>query len=117
MTEAPTPSQSATGGPQPQPSPPRSLGLPLGLGLGLGVLLVIGAGVLASYVRRKATPQASVKKKQEQGEEYDLAVGQVYEAGGTQRAEMGAAIGRAGRSELSPGMSEETRGMLELEGT
>ena len=59
-----------------------------------------------------------MKKEQEQGEEYELAAQRVHELGGkgSQRAEMETPIARAGRSELSPGMSEETRGMLELEG-
>ncbi|MCJ1252146.1 hypothetical protein MMC30_009384, partial [Trapelia coarctata] len=112
---AKTPLQSATGIPQAQASPPSSLGLPLGLGLGLAVLLVVGTGVLVLYMQSRARRKA-LANKQNQGEEFELAGERVLELGEAQTEEMDAAVGRAGRSELSPGMNEETRGMLELEG-
>ena len=113
---AKTPLQSATGDPQAQASPPRNLGLPLGLGLGLALLLLIGARVLVYYFRRRARSQASANT-QKGGEKVEPAEERAQEIGGLQKTEMDALDGRVGQSELSPGMSEETREMSELEGS
>ncbi len=79
------------------------------------MLLAIGSAVLVLCMRRRARRLASATR-QEPGKEYQVADEPVQELEVLQRAEMNAVVGRAGRSELSPGISEETRGMLELDG-
>lgn len=77
--------------------------------------LVVGTGILVLCMRRRARFQAPTNKQQ-QGEGYKVVEVPMQDIGEAQRVEMDAAVERAGRSELSPGMHEETRGMLELDG-
>ena len=78
--------------------------------------LLIGIGVLLYCVRTRVR-SGKLPIKQEQHDDFKLVEVRVHELEEVPRTEMDTAVGRAGRAELSSGNNEETRGMLELDGS
>ena len=78
--------------------------------------LIVGIVLIVLQLRRRGRPRLSIDRQKvgNKREPVGIPLRALWTA---QRQEMDAADRRVGRQELSPGKSEETRGILELEGS